>query len=352
MPRILNGYCNHSTKPIETAETEAKEFLQVIENSASYQFGLNHATGYSILTYYCAYYRYYYTHEFVTALLNTADTQEKIVNATKLANERGIQIMPIKFRHSRDEYVYDKTDKKIYQGMESIKYLNKRLSREFYKLRNNKFDSFIDLLLMNQKRKIADSRQLEILIKLNFFSEFDESPNNLLWQVEIFNKYFGAKQLNKITLDAYIPHDTMLTLCEKETEKKYVNVDWLGVIRYICEHENPIKTSIKDRIKYEGDHLGYIQLTMPKLNDSYVYVLDIDGKFSNKTVTAYVLKTGQQRRLKVKARTLEAAPIEKGDILRIDEEREEGRWSKDEQGQWIQSKTDKETILRKYVHVR
>lgn len=54
----------------------------------------------------------------------------------------------------------------------------------------------------------------------------------------------------------------------------------------------------------------------------------------------------------MKGRTLEAAPIEKGDILRIDEERDEGRWSKDEQGQWIQSKTDKETILRKYVHVR
>lgn len=91
---------------------------------------------------------------------------------------------------------------------------------------------------------------------------------------------------------------------------------------------------------------------MPNLKPTYIYVLDIDGKFSNKTVTAYVLKTGQQRRLKVKARTLEADPIEKGDILRIDEEREEGRWSKDEQGQWIQSKTDKETILRKYVHVR
>ena len=175
----------------ETAETEAKEFLQVIENSASYQCGFNHATGYSILSYYCAYYRYYYTHEFVTALLNTADTQEKIVNATKLANERGIQIMPIKFRHSRDEYVYDKTAPKIYQGMESIKYLNKRLSREFYKLRNHKFDSFIDLLLMNQKRKIADSRQLGILIELDFFSEFG-NPNQLLEQVDIFINFLDA----------------------------------------------------------------------------------------------------------------------------------------------------------------
>ena len=351
MPRILNGYCNHSTKPIETAETEAKEFLQVIENSASYQFGLNHATGYSILTYYCAYYRYYYTHEFITALLNTADTQDKIIKATQLAGERGIQIMPIKFRHSRDEYVYDKVDKKIYQGMESIKYLNKRLSREFYKLRNAKFDSFVDLLVMNQKKKIADSRQMDILIKLDFFSEFG-TPNQLLEQVKIFNEFYDAKQLNKVDMDELLPHDTMLKLCEKETEKKYVNVDWLRIVQLLCVKTSDIQTSITDRIQYEADCLGYIQLTIPKLNPSYIYVLDIDGKFANKTVLGYVLQNGQQRRFKVKARTLEADPIEKGDILRIDEEREEGRWSKDESGKWIQSQTDKETILRKYAHVR
>lgn len=40
MPSILEGYCNKSDKPREEAEKEAKEFLQVIEDSASYQFGL------------------------------------------------------------------------------------------------------------------------------------------------------------------------------------------------------------------------------------------------------------------------------------------------------------------------
>lgn len=39
MPSILEGYCNKSDKPREMAEAEAKEFLQVIEDSASYQFG-------------------------------------------------------------------------------------------------------------------------------------------------------------------------------------------------------------------------------------------------------------------------------------------------------------------------
>ena len=41
MPKILEGYCNKSDKPRVEAEKEVKEFLQVIEDSASYQFGLN-----------------------------------------------------------------------------------------------------------------------------------------------------------------------------------------------------------------------------------------------------------------------------------------------------------------------
>lgn len=39
MPSILEGYCEKSPKPRDAAEQEAKEFLQVIEDSASYQFG-------------------------------------------------------------------------------------------------------------------------------------------------------------------------------------------------------------------------------------------------------------------------------------------------------------------------
>lgn len=39
MPSILEGYCSKSPQPREIAEAEAKEFLQIIEDSASYQFG-------------------------------------------------------------------------------------------------------------------------------------------------------------------------------------------------------------------------------------------------------------------------------------------------------------------------
>ena len=40
LPAILEGYCRKSDKPRDVAEKEAKAFLQIIEDSASYQFGL------------------------------------------------------------------------------------------------------------------------------------------------------------------------------------------------------------------------------------------------------------------------------------------------------------------------
>ena len=39
LPAILDGYCSKSDKPREEAEKEAQEFLQILEDSASYQFG-------------------------------------------------------------------------------------------------------------------------------------------------------------------------------------------------------------------------------------------------------------------------------------------------------------------------
>ena len=54
LPSILEGYCNKSPQPREIAEQEAKEFLQIIEDSASYQFGMNHSISYCLLGYLCA----------------------------------------------------------------------------------------------------------------------------------------------------------------------------------------------------------------------------------------------------------------------------------------------------------
>ena len=102
LPQILDGYCQKSNQPKEIAQKEAKEFLQIIEDSSNYQFGYNHSTGYSMIGYLCAYYRYYYPLEFICAYLNNAKTQEDIIMGTELASLKNITINNPKFRFSLD----------------------------------------------------------------------------------------------------------------------------------------------------------------------------------------------------------------------------------------------------------
>lgn len=328
------------------------ETWAMIQSCMAYGFAAPHAAATSLDMLYGAYLKVNYPYEYYTVCFNNYEgDHERTLKLKQELEYFGIKLSDIKFRNSKSEYTFNKKTQTIYKGMSSIKYLNKRLGREFYKLRNDHFDSFIDLLVVNQVKKIADTRQMDILIKLDFFSEFG-NPNQLLKQVEIFNEYYGAKQLSKATMNKIIPHDYMILLCEKETEKKYVDVDWEGIVKYLCKATADIKTSIADRISYEAGCLGYIQITSPDFGPNYVYVLDMNPKFANKTIQVYVIKTGEIRKLKVKARTFNDNPIAIGDFIRIDLEADEGRWSKSSDGKWIQSKTEFETVLKKYGHIR
>src|SRR5690606_10351516 len=96
-----------------------------------------------------------------------------------------IELKPAKFRYANDEYNIDKENKVIYKSISSIKHLNSQVAMQLYELRNNKYDSFIDLLKDLNNTSI-NTRQLDILIKLDFFSEFGKTKK-LLTAVEYFS---------------------------------------------------------------------------------------------------------------------------------------------------------------------
>ena len=189
MPKILEGYCLKSDKPKEQAENEAKEFLQIIEDSSRYQFGYNHSTGYSMLGFLCAYMRYYYPIEFLTAYLNCADTLEDINKGTELAEILKIKISSVKFEKSSASYTFDKIENIIYKGVGSIKFLNveylgspvttiKNLSENFmevieFKTYKDKHRPYITLYILKTgekiKTKITDSK----LFSSNPFKLYD-----------------------------------------------------------------------------------------------------------------------------------------------------------------------------------
>lgn len=323
MPQILEGYCKMSDKPRSVAEQEAKEFLKIIEDSANYQFGYNHSTGYSMIGYTCAYLRHYYPKEFITAYLNNANNEDDINMGTELANQLNIKIYPIKFRFSTAKYSCDNNG--IYKGIASIKYLNQKVAEELYSIKDEQFDTFIDLLVRLKDFSI-NSKQLDILVRLDFFSEFGE-VNTLLEQIKVFNNVYtkktAKKKDNEVWVGEYsISLDKFKTLpvdkeTYKETKKQIKGFDSVKLIKVICNEIVYKDTTLIDHIKNEHECLGYIDTYDPNANKRKYYVSMLDKRKSIVNSNLYEIYSGKTRKVKMWTSQFERNPFNEKDIINL-----------------------------------
>lgn len=333
LPEILEGYCAKSSQPREVAENEAKEFLQVIEDSASYQFGYNHSIGYCLLGYLTAYYRYHYPLEFITSFLNNAANDDDINNGTMLAKQKGIAITSPRFGISRGEYFFDKEKRIIAKGLASIKYMGSAIADELYELaQNNTYKYFIDLLHDIDEKTGLNSHQLEILIKIDFFSDFG-NQRELLKIVDIYNlfKKGEAKQIKKTTIDGTPLESVVKKYSVGVTKsggvaKSYTLLDVMSILR---ESELVIKNAgledISDLLKVQNfyDIMGYIGYISNKPEDRRkLYVTDVKPlkRKSDDALFAYSVFTksigsGIESRFTTFCRVFNKDPIKAGDII-------------------------------------
>lgn len=152
-----------------------------------------------MIGYLCAYLRFYHPHAFIVAYLNHAKTDEDIKARTELAHAYGIQVIPPRFGKSKDKYVYNADSKTIGKGVASVKYLNDDIANSLYRLsQENQYTSFVDVLSDMQEQTSIDTRQLDILIKLDYFSDFG-NQTELQRIVSVMNtfKYGDAKTIRK-----------------------------------------------------------------------------------------------------------------------------------------------------------
>ena len=303
LPKILNGYCECSNKPREIAEKEAKEFVQIIQDSSEYQFGYNHSTGYSMNGYKCARLRYYYPVEFTTAYLNNAENETDINYGIEMAKIKNIEIFPPTFRYSKSIYTPDTKNRRIYKGLHSIKYLNKECSEDLYKLRDNKYNTFVDLLYDIKDKVHIDTRQMIILIKLDFFREFGKSKK-LLILYDYFNNLADKKQIKKDNLEKLKLTESIVSkFANKITAKTFMEIDMKNMFK-LLESKIPNKSiSLKDKVETELEYLGYIDIKVDTKKPLY-YVLELK-EYKNKHSSTYYtllhnLKTGEDIKYKIK----------------------------------------------------
>ncbi len=277
-PDILNRYIERRVAQgiSRTQSTEeANEYFKVIHDAGSYAFNKSHAVAYSLLGYMFGYMRYYHFPEYICAFLNYADNESDIINGTRLATSRGYKIEEPKFRYGSSLYSYDKENKLIYKGMGSIKYLNDTVADQLYALRNNQYNNFFDLLVDLVQKTSINSRQLQILIKLDFFAEFGNS-RLLLEYVDWFNKLRskGSKDLflKSVAKEGVFPDIIYKIVANhsKETNTRYMLTDVPSILSEISELLQSVgykDIPMREKIITQREYLGYISLKTGKEED-------------------------------------------------------------------------------------
>ena len=332
LPDILEGYCSKSSQPRNIAEEEAKEFLQIIEDSASYQFGYNHSIGYCMIGYLCAYLRYYYPAEFITAYLNNANNEDDIKNGSALAELYGIQIVPPRYGISKDRYVYDKDRHVIAKGINSIKYMNSTVANELYDLaKRSDPKTFMSLLTLMNNETSIDTRQRDILIKIDFFVDFGNATELCrIASVFAFFKNGTAKKVQKDKISGQMLDVVSKYATDKNkngTEaKSFTITDMAGLLD---ECEDVIKSlhlpdlDLKCKIQNQIELMGYIDLTTNKKEDRRkLLITDVFPLSSKKdnTIWGYAVQTrsvgsGKASRLTIRSSVYAKAPIKRFDII-------------------------------------
>ena len=332
LPDILEGYCSKSSQPRNIAEEEAKEFLQIIEDSASYQFGYNHSIGYCMIGYLCAYLRYYYPAEFITAYLNNANNEDDIKNGSALAELYGIQIVPPRYGISKDRYVYDKDRHVIAKGINSIKYMNSTVANELYGLaKRSDPKTFMSLLTLMNNETSIDTRQRDILIKIDFFVDFGNVTElSRIASIFVFFKNGTAKKVQKDKISGQMLDVVSKYATDKNkngTEaKSFTITDMAGLLN---ECESVIKSlhlpdlDLKCKIQNQIELMGYIDLTTNKKEDRRkLLITDVFPLSSKKdnTVWGYAAQTrsigsGKVSRLTIRSSVYAKTPVKRFDII-------------------------------------
>ena len=326
IPRIKEGFIKTMTEQygmsVAQAEHDIVAFLKVIEDASSYLFSLNHSQPYSFEGYASAWLRYYYPLEFITAALNiNKDKEEKTKDLIKYAKSVGISIRTPRFRHSRSEYFFDKEENIIYKGIESIKFMNGAVGEELQSLKDEQFDSFIDLLLKLSVLSI-NSKQLDMLIKIDFFTEFGNIAK-LLNLVKIFSRLYDTtnkrfkKQLRKeAAKEIGVNEEVFEKYSHKVTEKTYMQLDCYGLLKDVECNGDFEDIDTLDKAQYQQQILGDVSIVDNKLKN-YACVSSVDAKYSPK-VMCYALANGNTLLAKIPKHKFTTRPLHEGDIIYVE----------------------------------
>lgn len=261
---------------------DALEVWKIIENSVGYGFNSSHAYSVALDSLYGAYLKANYPLEYYTVVLNIyKNNKDKQAELIHELNNFGIRLSGLEFGKSQSEYSFDKESNTIYKGISTVAYLNSQVADNLYKLgseNNYKDDEFVKLALDIVDNNLVDNRQMNILIKLGYFSRFGEDSILL----EVFNTMTGyqKKKPNPVILDGT---NLAIKYARNHTEKtKQTRIP--NIHKYyelVLKNKDLLPTTtLYQRLQNEVEYMGYATTIDMNSPENHYVVMDVNTKYT------------------------------------------------------------------------
>lgn len=316
---------NFAQSIIDTGETDDKnkahelatQVWEIIENSAAYGFNSAHAYCMAIDSVTIAYLKAYYPLEFYKVVLQRFTNKGEKNKVSLIKQEmikRGFSLKEIKFGDDNRQFNIDKENNCIIQTMTSIKDMPKSTPQALYEIYNNGVKNRAELYQYLIEDGRINSKAIEILFKLNYFSDFGH-PKKLITEFEIYKKYVDSKVIskNKLTEEEI----NIIRECSgKETDKQFRDIDNKKLILKMIKNTKIEKTTIFDLIKWQIEFLGYTTLFDNSISTNVWIITDIEtSSFGTQIFTLYNIHYGSLKQYKVDKKWVKTHTANIGDII-------------------------------------
>lgn len=327
-------------EPVYNVSMKAPNHNFAIDNGIITSNCSAHAAATSLDMCYGAYLKVNYPLEYYKVCLdNYADDE---VRTKKLINELkyfGIKFETVKFRHSTSNHMYDRKTNTIYKGLSSIKFISASIGDELYTLKDNSYDNFTALLIDITNNTSVNTKQLDILIKSDFFSEFG-NVNKLLNVNSFFQKLYDKgkqafkRQLKKDKVQEIgLTDEVVRTFCHKETDKTYMQVDFYSML---CEIEKTVNYADIGLLQKVSNHITYLgsATITDKRYKNFACVANVIDKASP-IVYLYAIANGNTIDVKIPRQVFNKHKLEVGDVIYIKKLAKKKKQAKNpETGKW------------------
>ena len=289
--RFLDGFTEKTGSP-----EDGLKVWQIIEDAAAYGFNSSHALAVAYDSVYGAYLKATYPLEYYKVVLNISadddDMTRKLVDELKYF---GINFEEIKFRHSRADYHYDKATNTIYKGIASIKYLSADAADELELLGRMEWDNVLMLFIHILEETKIDARQMDVLIKLDFFREFGTSK----YLFDLYQQFL--KRYKK-------------TLVAKTKAKRYDEL-----LEYAETLDKNSQFKIGEKVAFQFEYQSSSNYIDKRFPSDVGVIIKISEKFTNRWVTLYRISDGTIDSVKMNIGVINDYGIKTGMLIRCDE---------------------------------